>query len=410
MKKKITISICLLLVLVQVLIITPIYAGNLSEAKNITSSNEYQIRFSGVTDSKELANTPVATGKIFKEDGVTPVANATVQLYAWPSSDELEKLKEGDSFTRTPIGKTVSDKDGSYVLRIDPKADIEKSWSKFGSLDCEIVTLTDTGINSTSFSIMKADKEENKDKTKIIYPIDTAYADKFNGEVYNGIYADITLVPRPPKDSFQSNDMAPAYSESLEEIYPVAQWVNVGNILIGNSGYTEKFTFESGASCTIGVGFSLSGSYGSFSPSGTISRNSTSAVGFPLYSAPTARFMDTQFKFARWVCFPGDGTWYYLVRAHQFAGGAQTSRETTIPTGGIKSSYAAGSSYIKQTNTATTWSNGARLNALIGIDLSSRCGYSSTSKLEFHFNSTGYLYGETDYAPITNGRVWVKSS
>jgi len=380
--------------------------GSLSDSLTNTTANNYQARFSEITESKSLVSTPVVSGTVFQEDGVSPAANATVQLYAWPSQEELAKLQEGDSLTRTPIGKTVSDKQGRYTLRIDPKVDITNLWSEFGSLDCELVTLTDTGLNSTSFSIVKSDKEEHEAKLTRSTINDTALADSQNGEVFSGMQIDVKTVAKPVQDSVNSKSIIP---EELVEVY-AAQWVNVGNILIGSYGYTGQFTFTAGASSTIGCGFSFTGTKGSFSASGTISRSSTSTVGFPSYSSPTQKYMDTQFTFALWRLFAGDGTWYYNVRPHQFAGGART-RDTAMPSDtNWKNHYVAGTYFTKDTNSAKTWSNGAKTSGIIGIDLSAKCGYSASAKIKFTFNSAGYLYGENNYAPITDGLVWVKGS
>jgi hypothetical protein len=389
-----TLYLLISLIFMLYVFVSPVYAGKLTNSLNDID------QFSSITDSEELIDVPVVTGKVYQEDGKTEAAYATMVLFAWPNDDDLVDLEEGDSINRIPIGITTTNKSGYYQLRIDPKVDSRNCWSKAGYLNCEIFTLTDTGFKATFFSIKKIDALA-LDITK---SDDTAYANSNNGEILIGMKTNIEIVPR-----INDKEASTLIYGTLIEVYSPA-WVNVGNILnLGNPGnYTEQFIYQAGATSTIVVGISSTGQYGTFSKSGTITKSSTATIGFPSYSSVTTRFMDTQFTFAKYLC-NFYGIPYYAVQAYQFVGGTQTSRICEYPENQTyRSIYSPGAFFIKQTNIATTWETGAKVSFLIGIDLSARCGYTSNSKLEFHFITTGYLYGESGYPPVTNGRVWVK--
>lgn len=394
-------SILITILIVLSVFITQVYSISYPKSQVGNFANDIHHVFSEIKDSAELNYPPVVSGKVFQEDNMSPSVNTELYLFAWPNVDDLIALKEGDSFSRIPIGKATTDKDGIFAICIDRNVNLIKSWSNSGSLDCELLSISDTEFCSTSFSVIKrSDKVIDRSDFS-----DIAFAD-YQGDIYQGIYTDIVLRQKPSG----YNNILYTPGEYLIEVYP-AQWVNVGNILlIGNSGYyTEQFIYESGATSSIGVAISTTGNFGSYTPSGSISRSSTATIGFPTYSSVTTRFMDTKFTFAKFRCNFGP-IWYYCFRAHQFAGGTQTSRVCEYPADQTyRTEYLPGTFFTKQTNSAKTWSNGAKVSFLIGIDLSARCGYASNAKLYFTFNTTGYLYGEYGYPPVTNGRVWVKS-
>ena len=183
MKKKILVSMCVILTLIINMVTVSAVGLTETETNTNTIDISYKEEFSNITDSVDLENTVVASGVVHQEDGITPASNATLLLYAWPSSDALEKFNLGDSFSRTPIGKTVSDKNGYYELRIDPKIDIENSWTKNGILDCEIGTITDSGLMATSFSILKSEKIDIKNQNSSDIKV-TALADNATGDVF----------------------------------------------------------------------------------------------------------------------------------------------------------------------------------------------------------------------------------
>ena len=348
-----------------------------------------------IAKSDEIEGVSVISGTVYDQDRITPASNVNVVLFAWPNSDEMESLLEGESFERIPLGICTSGKDGSYYLKIDPEVNLDSIWSKFGTIDCELLAVNDKKYNSFSFSLMK--EYSGIDKNHL--SADAAYIDISNGNVFQGIIVDVSLISRPDTNSKE----VLSGGEYLIETYP-AQWVNVGHVLIKSNSITGKYTFSYGASTTIGAAISTSGDYGTYSASGTVSRGATSTVSFPQFSDVKLRYMDTQFVFSKYRCY--FGFWYYCVRASGFAGGAQISRLCSVPSGGYVTSYVAGSSFTRDSATANTESYGARVASIIGINLSSRSGYTSSSKLTYTFSQNGYVFGENNYPPLTTGRIW----
>ncbi len=103
---------------------------------------------------------------------------------------------------------------------------------------------------------------------------------------------------------------------------------------------------------------------------------------------------------------PGTTYHYYEERPISYAGGTDI---VNVGLPAVSSSYcvpeAAGSPFTKTTTAATTWTNGTHLGPVIGIDLSSKTGYSSESAVHFLFTANGRLCGTNGDPGATPGRL-----
>ena len=119
--------------------------------------------------------------------------------------------------------------------------------------------------------------------------------------------------------------------------------------------------------------------------------------------------METQYKYALYYCAIGT-YYYYEVRPYQFTGGTRTTLTATMPSSGYYSWYTRGSTFTKDTTTATTISAGAKMAGEIGINLSAQCGYTNSAKIVYNFVSgSGYIYGKYNYPANACGLVWARS-
>ncbi|WP_250826727.1 hypothetical protein [Nocardioides bruguierae] len=173
--------------------------------------------------------------------------------------------------------------------------------------------------------------------------------------------------------------------------------VNVGSVLLDAYGVTGRVIYKSGTESTLGVGVSGTGKFGSFTSSGSVNRKSTSTVKFGRIGKKTSEYFDTYFRFSKYcVIYHSPGpTKEVTVKATNFSGGAPEARGA-VPPDPSRSycvPYAAGSESESEEQHAITWTNGAKLGGKIGIDLSSRTGFSSTSQVNFVFNKTRKLCG-----------------
>lgn len=172
--------------------------------------------------------------------------------------------------------------------------------------------------------------------------------------------------------------------------------------------------YGQGQSTTFGVGFSASGKYGTFKSDGTMSKSTTSTVGFATYSGAGYWGRRTQWvpgKYSLWCTgsFGGTTKVGYEVRTYKYAGGATSASWGTgqLPSATKCVPHEKGSFSETITSTAITWTNGFDTSGPIGLDLSARTGYSSTAQAKFKFTrGAGRSCGTADY-PAGTPRVLV---
>lgn len=388
-------------------------------ANGKSTANGEKAEFEGwlteVADTRDLDVNPVVTGQILNYDGGQAAKNAAVYLQAWPSSEKLGSMKEGDTFDLVPIAKTVTDSKGHFKLSIDPSIDISDLWSKDGMMDVDVVAWTESGTVTYSFTIEPTQKEsENNpfgaqvDHTtgQVVNPIgvnlhlnnpsaSTVEGEETVSEVDTGIYTEVGNNSLPADFANGCPTTGTKLVENLGD-----RLVNVGSIHTATSGKNMKFTYSGSASSTLGVGISASGKYGSFSSSGTVTRSRSTTTTWPWYTSATSRHLDTYFSYGKYCTTtrsPGP-SFSWSVRPIKHEGGTN-HRSVSVPT--TSSSYcvpyrSAGSGGEKASTKTITWSNGAKLSGKIGIDLSSQTGYTTNSKIEYEFKTAGRLCGTHD--------------
>ncbi len=101
----------------------------------------------------------------------------------------------------------------------------------------------------------------------------------------------------------------------------------------------------------------------------------------------------------------------YEVRPYRFAAGSRlrnTSQVSTRPENCANN--LKGSSYEEDRGLAFEWATGAKLEGLLGIDLSSRTGYTSSAKLKFDFVEPRLLCGSRGRPGNGSGNIVVKAT
>ncbi|CCH77040.1 hypothetical protein BN12_160015 [Nostocoides japonicum T1-X7] len=221
--------------------------------------------------------------------------------------------------------------------------------------------------------------------------------------------------PISESSSFVDGSGASAPSNAPQA--PSCQWrlisdlgyktVWVGGTYVTNGGAKADLVYGSGASSTLGIGVSTSGSYGSFKASGSTTVSSNSSVNFPAYTGLQHDY--TQFDYGKYG-LSCDGIYLnYKVQARYWAGGASVYHPSSAPTANYCVSQVSGSSFTKSSSTAYTFSTGADVSGAIGIDLSTRTGYTPAAKVTYSFTSTRRLCGTSGAPTATPSRLVTKS-
>lgn len=385
----------------------------------------------GVVDARRVDADGVVRGTISTPEG-RPAAGASVLIRAWPKLEKLQAMAVGDPLVLTPLGHTTTDGAGRFMLRIDPEVDLSGLWSDVGTMDVDLVAVQGGNAASYSFSLVPARSgitvEEAADDVFV------AHVDHATGRITKPMRVDLTF--GNPSATRLGGHIETVSEEGVNEPWAGSddfsiawtggacpggpglkanlgnRWVNVGEIHIAASGKDMRFTYSGSASSTLGVGISNTGAFGSFSASGTVDRSRSNATTFPWYTSSTSRFLDTLYSYGRYcVELVGGGYRYhrYEARAIRHEGGTD-HRSTSQPTASYCVSYnVPGSGGEKSTSNAITWSNGAKLGGVIGIDLSSRTGYRTDAKIEYVFRTAGRLCGTHDLPNGTPRRLVMRS-
>jgi hypothetical protein len=161
-----------------------------------------------------------------------------------------------------------------------------------------------------------------------------------------------------------------------------------------------NFTYGNGQNSSLGVAVSSSGSYGSWSGSGTYSISSTSSESFPAFSGATSHRYRTEFVYEKYLV-ECDG---FQTQPKSFAGGATTTG-TSPPSAGYCVVQAAGSTFRKSSSSAYTFSGGVGITSAIGINLSAHTGYNASAELTYHFTQRRDLCGTSGYPGGTPRRI-----
>lgn len=429
MKKKLFALACSLLLLG-----TPFAEAN-SASPQSKAANDW---LSALADSRSLEGDVVVSGKVLQKGRQKPAAGAIVHLQAWPSAEMLAALEEGESFELTPLAKTVTRPDGSFKLIVDPKVNMDRLRSANGNIDVDVVAMTKTGIVTNSFSIVQV--EEARENA-----FSVAQVDRKTGKVKKPMYVDLeinnpsrtklagTEFEDRKEDSAQSEAEAGEYAAVFNEVQATSipaecnrnwpgsvkyikdlgpQTVTVGTIHTATSGKNMKFTYTTSAESSLGVGFSWSGSYGTYSSGGELSKSRSQSVGWGEYKAATSLYLNTQYSYAKYcITQPMDGTLihFYEARPVQHLLSATTQTATLPSSTSYCRPWSSNTSGEKSTTTATKWTNGVSIKPVIGIDLSARTGYATNAKVNWTFVSAGRLCGVNGYPENSPGRLVMRA-
>ena len=402
--------------------------------------------------------TSAITGHIEGSDGADFAAGTPVVVWSTPSEDALAAAKVGDSFVDTPIASGVVGSAGAFSVPINDVSSLSKYASNDGVLNLEvraadgtdiapfalsrkIVTVDGTAalVDPSDLSNSKATTAAaalvaaaNKPSTIAATKVTKSIARK-TSRMMSAASDELPVDPQDP--SMDPTDGPPDTDETPEPTStatatgapgPVgggpdnrsstqvcgtdylqdfgARKVIVGSSYANAASTTGTFTYSSGASSSISVAYSVSGSKGSYSKGGTTSISSKGAVGFGTRSG--AYSYATYFKFGKYgdYCYDvgskknADSYYSFKVRPSSYAGGGTVNSSTT-PTATKCTTFSGGGTTItRSSSSANTWTSGADLNAVIGINLSSKTGYTSTAKLSYKNNgSSKKICGTNDY-------------
>jgi hypothetical protein len=179
----------------------------------------------------------------------------------------------------------------------------------------------------------------------------------------------------------------------------------IGEVYTGPDA-TGDFQYSTEGTTTVSIGVSASGSYGSFSSSGSATVTAKASIDYPTVGNNGLKVWQTEFQWKKiyeeiYTDYGCQSTGYE-VRPSAWEGDQSGYNAASAPTANYCSTAYAGSTTSKDSSNAITFSNGAKLGSVIGIDLSSKTGFTSKAKIVFKWQRAGRLCGTNTYWPDAN--------
>jgi hypothetical protein len=341
-----------------------------------------------IRDSAELSGPVIVSGSV--RDGKGRPASGRAALLAFPPQDVLSTMKVGDSVRIVPVGKGRVGADGTVALRWDPRVAIDEFVSSIDTVDLEVVVEGPAGAGVVSLS-------------RNLTPDGAAVQGDDARDPHPARGVVLTLDPRlararqssDPTDRSMRTAAGPIYCQStLKSIYPPV-WHLVAELYTGPHA-TVDFTYAVGAQSTLGVGLSVSGSAGSFSQSGKVTVASTGSVNFAEVPQNQRRIEETQWRYGKWdVSCPLAPR--FEARPHSWIGGSTYYNAAATPSAPYCTPYLVGDRPSIDQHRAIEWSNGVKIGAFIGVDLSSTTGFTTNAAQKWTFKANGKLCGTNAY-------------
>ena len=172
----------------------------------------------------------------------------------------------------------------------------------------------------------------------------------------------------------------------------------VSSIHATTNGHKTQFVLLNGSSASLGTAVR----YGSaWSTGGTVSRRLITETGWGARTGAVSKVLQTRYTVASYKNTVGEYgvcSTYYTKKALSHEGGAE-SHDTALPKATYCRNDEKGGSLALIENRAVTWSNGLSMASIIGLDLSSRAGWSTGERLRVDITATGRKICGTNRLP-----------
>jgi hypothetical protein len=186
----------------------------------------------------------------------------------------------------------------------------------------------------------------------------------------------------------------------------------VGQWWSGTKNTVQRWKYARGTRTRLGAAWSVGGGAGSFTGSRTWSQGVDAKVAFPKIKGKAGILLRSFFKYGLYDLQQYDyvtGRWHYIatwIRQTRWVRGTDLTTGLPVPRSPRKwcSPYHAGSSDQTSLSTAVEWTNGVQLSPamkglLVGLDLSSRTGFTTTARNKVTFTGPARLCGR--YGPLS---------
>lgn len=332
----------------------------------------------------------VASGRL--TDSVDTGKSGVVAILAWPNQDVMNALAVGDGVSTPTVGWASTSADGSFTARVNRKLITADYLNRDGRVNFIAVGWTSTRQATWSFPATLAPDDT-----------DTRAAAHFD------LKADRGLTTAPTKSRAQGSvspnfNLPPGCTWTLQG-YSYA-WVQIG-MSWPYGADTAWMNIKSTHSSSIGVAISSSGTFGSWTASGSTSVSNGAAKNF----SPSTAYQDyeLQHKFGTYRCYQaGFPAAAYRITDIGWAGPNRNSSAGSQPTWSTCGPNAPGTFIRNRTDGShLSLSAGVKLAPVIGINLSYNSNYGSDQSLSYKTTVAGTICGSDNDAAFAE---FVKTS
>lgn len=404
------------------------------------------VSLAGTMSSASSATEEITLAGALSDSAGKPLTGHRVSMYVWPAESELAKMSEGDSLAVASVGTATTRSDGSFALvegAPDPRTKAP------GVYDVTVIAHDASGVVST----VETSMERTADRELKAIP-----------GLHGGPAAENATVPRPAATAgplasvsapraetnpavrltaagvphLQMRTSGHAPSASLRTTDTVSTMTTqqdsgvdtmacstgitrklmskhtnrltaAGSIHATTNGHRTRFLLSNGSSATLGTAVKYGSSW---SASGTVSRELQSETRWGERTGAVHRILQTRYTVGHYKVTVGEYgacSTYYKKTPIVHEGGAESSAGSN-PTATYCRNYEKGGGMTLVKNKATNWTNGLSMASIIGFDVSSRSGYSTSEKLDVDITATGRkICGTNAYPADHPSRVVVKN-
>jgi hypothetical protein len=384
-------------------------------------------QFLQMEDSSALDAPVIWSGRVVDEAGQAKVGQVSLQVRA-PRLGELTSKGTLSQPAVSAVAKTMTDRDGYFVLRAPYSKDLEAYTAEAGWLDLMLIVTTGDGfamaIDSKQFvegrwvtelTLAPGEKESSgaiaPDAVETENPRTATQRNSWYQPTVIEVKADSLVGATTQRVA--TNALYPGGQCTLQSGQLVgAAYTPVAEVALATTSWSANVTYRSSASSSFGVGFG--GSAGPFTMVGSTTKDYHSAG---TASGPVTQAGYTQVRTQmnwykhKWSCYQGAGQFLdrYTLEAEGWIGGINLYRGGAYPSCGRnwRSPFPAGWTYerVSGSSESFTATAGVTLNFKPGIkgEFNVTGGSQSGKDLRVSYknnsNSSKYLCGIT--GPIT---------
>jgi hypothetical protein len=373
-------------------------------AADLLSSRTRSIALPPVT--LDLTTRPVVVGSAVRSDG-GPLTAGRVLVYALPRQEVIDAARgPGAGFDLTLVSRADIDSKGVFVAGLAPAVDLRR-YASSGVVNFQLWVVNGDEVGHAGFTRTIATDgsllpERAEDAVVATVPsgdepsattIHSAPASPTAG-IYRGApVVDVVTVRAPTSARPEALEGEGQIGWDCEHRGQLnGRRVTLGQIYQYRRGVRSRFNYLVGARSSLGYGIRI-GNALTFHEGGTITRVATTKTSWRWRAGRSkvvyATLYDYGFYYCRAPWPPFDRIIWEILPNGYRAGAIAWSTSHRPFAGNCTGRFERDSEFTVDREKNIQWSDGVSMSDVIGIDFSSRSGYSTEVKLQFHFKLGG---------------------